>query len=145
MNRSRSSVCCRSASLCSSDGATHWTEWPKRCSSRKHCISNPTSGSITIRKPSKMPVRGGSRSRYSSTKPCLTTPDVALPHRLTRSSACACPTRRAPTISCPGSIEAILDETSREQRGELHENRRLVRCQRLFALCLHLIDVRANL
>src|SRR6266545_7732004 len=43
MNLALSSVCWRSASLCSIDGATHCTEWPNRCSSRKHCISNPTS------------------------------------------------------------------------------------------------------
>ena len=64
-------------------GATHSTLWPNKCSKTKHCISKSTSGSSTILRPSKMPVRGGSRSRYSIAKPYFTIRDVAFSHRST--------------------------------------------------------------
>src|SRR5436190_22829785 len=112
MNLALSVVFCRSPSLCSSDGATHCTEWPNRCSSRKHCISKPTSGSITMRSPSKTPVRGGSRSRYSMAKPYLTMPDETLIQRSTRSSPGIWPTSRVPTISWPARSVPMLDLSS---------------------------------
>src|SRR5262245_8852067 len=49
------------------------------------------------------PVRGGSRSRYSMTKPFLTMPDEILGQKSTMSLDGIWPTRRAPTSSCPGS------------------------------------------
>src|SRR6478735_8917987 len=124
MNSALSSVCCSAASLCSIDGATHWTECPNRCNSRKHCISKPTSGSTTIRRPSKMPVRGGSRSRYSTTKPRLTIAEVTGTHSETRSAVGSAPTRRVPTSSWPGmdAIEQTSGESDVALEHDQHEH-----------------------
>ena len=51
---------------------------------------------MTIRRPSKMPVRG--LGRVLITNPCLTTPEQAFPHKPTSLSAGHSPTWRAPWI-----------------------------------------------
>src|SRR5262245_19255730 len=48
---------------------------------------------MTMRRPSKMPVRGGSRSRYSMAKPYLTTPLLAAAQMSISSCTGMCPTR----------------------------------------------------
>src|SRR3954463_14335182 len=104
MNSVLSDVSLSNVSLSASDGAVHWTLWPKRCKRMKHCISKSTSGSIEIRRPSKMPVRGGSRSRYSIAKPYFTIAEVALNHKLSSDPGGV---RRCPTNSCPASCCSI--------------------------------------
>ena len=48
-----------------------------------------------------MPVRGGSRSRYSTANPYFTTPEDTAVHTRMRSCVGMYPTR-VPAISCPG-------------------------------------------
>ena len=55
-----------------------------------------------MRNPSKMPVRGGSRSRYSIVNPCFTTPDEIAAQSRIKSWVGMWPTR-VPATSCPGS------------------------------------------
>src|SRR5690349_24094246 len=59
---------------------------------------------MTMRSPSKMPVRGGSRSRYSITIPYLTTPDVTSRHSATMSFEGSSPTRRLLASSRPCTV-----------------------------------------
>src|SRR5688572_29272608 len=129
MKRHLSAVCCSSASLPASEGATHCTECPNRCNRMKHCISKSTSGSMTSRRPSKMPVRGGSRSRYSITKPYFTIREAHLIHSSTKGGLGIRPTRRLPTSSGPEIFIVVavqvLAISTRPQGHTTHRGRQL--------------------
>ena len=117
MNAARSVVCRSAASLCSIDGATHSTLWSNKCSKTKHCISKSTFGSSTILKPSNMPVRGGSSSRYSIVNPYFTIRAVAFRHKFTSGCDGMHPTKRCPTNSCPEIVGAVLSSRVRDARS----------------------------